>query len=183
MSNATDNRIRDLTRQLKAERAAHNRTRLELQQELDRVWRLVPRHYISLMGVYPSLRQLFHVIAEAAELQDPTNGAPTEDTARTQFVHVGEHASTSQTERAVTTHRQAREVVRRIDLHLNHFVHTFSQWIGAVVYEYNPPDGECLTCGGPLIQAGNGRPRLYCSDRCRRQNPTKQQTAESATGS
>lgn len=102
---------RSLSRDLKREQDAHKRTRRELQEEIERVWRLVPSHYINLMGVYPPLRKLLHVLAEAADLQDPSRGAPVEDTMRTQFVHTGERASTSMTESA-SQHGYYRQRVR-----------------------------------------------------------------------
>ena len=116
-----------LAKDLEREKKAHDKTRTELQQELQRVWRLVPAHYISLMGVYPPLRSLLHILAEAADLQDPSRGAPVEDTMRTQFVHTGDQASSSSTEAGVLTHRSQRAAVAEITKQLRWLTHKLSK--------------------------------------------------------
>ena len=162
MRSAADKKIAELTRRLHNEQTAHTITRNQLQQELTRVWRLVPSHYINLMGVYPPLRRLLHVLAEAADLQDPSRGAPVEDTMRTEFIPTGENASTSTTERGVLTHARHRSHVTQIIRDLEDRAHRYAQWIDADQYEYTPPDDECQSCGARLPQPSNGRPRKYC---------------------
>lgn len=179
---ASDAKIRELSRQLKNEKTAHSVTRNELKREVERVWRLVPTHYITLMGVYPPLRKLLHVLAEAADLQDPSRGAPVEDTMRTQFVPDGENASTSSTERGVLTHARVRAHVRMFNKELEAKAHYWAQTIGASEWEYQPPDGRCEECGNHLVQTSTGRRRQYCSDTCRQRasrNVTKPEHAES----
>jgi hypothetical protein len=166
--------IESLHKQLKDEKKAHARTRTELQAEIARTWRLVPSHYINLMGVYPPLRRLLHVLAEAADLQDPSRGAPIEDTMRTQFVHVGENASTSQTEAGVLSHRRSRAAVEEIRKQLDYFTHRVSKLIPGAEYEYNPPAGECeCGCGRLVFQSEQGRARRFYSAACRKRAERK----------
>lgn len=132
-----------LNKELKREKKAHDQTRKELQQELERVWRLVPSHYISLMGVYPPLRKLLHVLTEAADLQDPSRGAPIEDTMRTQFVHTGDRASSSSTEAGVLTHRQHRAAVEEITKQLEWLTDKVSKLIPGPEWEYVLPERVC----------------------------------------
>jgi len=164
---ATTKAIRSLQTQLRDEKTAHAVTRNNLQAEIARIWRLDPGHYIPLMGAYPPLRKLLHVLAEAADLQDPSRGAPIEDTMRTQFVHVGEHASTSATEAAVSTHRHQRAVVAEMLKELDWMTHKLSKLIPGTDTEYHPPDGECPECGRFIFQSEVGRNKTYCSARCR----------------
>lgn len=148
---ASDAKIRELSRQLKNEKREHSETRRMLQREIERVWRLVPSHYITLMGVYPPLRKLFHVLAEAADLQDPSRGAPIEDVMRTQFVHVGDNASTSHTEAAVSSHARVRhntQIIRTEMESLRKYftklledkARTLARLVGSEEWEYELPD-------------------------------------------
>jgi hypothetical protein len=141
---ASEAKIRDLTRQLAEEQRKHARTRAELQQENARIWRLVPAHYINLMGVYPPLRKLLHVLAEAADAQDPSRGAPTEDTMRTEYTDL------TPTERGVITHWRARSNVRfmrdELEILRKRFVDQlgaktahFANVTSATAWEYDPP--------------------------------------------
>lgn len=165
---ATDKRIRELSRQLENEKRDHARTRNELQSEISRVWRLVPSHYINLMGVYPALRKLLHVIAEAADLQDPSRGAPAEDTMRTQFVHTGDNASSSHAEQAYSTHRKHRADVAKMNQEIDWVTHRISKLLPGDPDEYNPPDGECeCGCGKLIFQNTEGRRRRFYNDACR----------------
>ena len=166
---ATTKAIESLQEQIRLEKTAHAATRNELQAEISRVWRLVPTHYISLMGAYPPLRKLLHLLAEAAELQDPSRGAPVEDTMRTQFVHVGDNASTSTTEAGVLTHRRQRAVVEQMIGELEWMVHKLSKLIPGTEAEYNPPDGVCeCGCGRLVFQDDKGRSRRFYSATCRK---------------
>jgi hypothetical protein len=36
-----------------------------------------------------------------------------------------------------------------------------------------PPSEACRRCATPIVQKPTGRPRLYCSDRCRKGRRTK----------
>lgn len=164
---ASEAKITDLYRQLNNEKTAHAATRNELQAEIQRVWRLVPSHYVSLMGVYPAMRKLLHVLAEAADLQDPSRGAPVEDTMRTQFVHVGDNASTSATEAGEYTHRRQRAVVEEMTKQLEWLTHKLSKLIPGTETEYDPPQGECPECGRLIFQNDVGRNRIFCSTKCR----------------
>jgi hypothetical protein len=170
----TIDRLRtDLTK----ERRDHARTRNELQAEIERIWRLVPGYKISLMGVYPPLRRLFHVLAEAADLQDPSRGAAYEDTMRTEYTPDGE--TLTQTERAVLTHRKHRADVTEMNKRLTHLADDLARLISASQSEYNPPDGECAECGRALFQTDTGRRKTYCSVKCRRNAATKRDETKS----
>lgn len=158
---ASEKRILELQNQLASEQTKHAKTRNELQQEIARIWRLVPGYYINLMGVYPPLRRLLHVLAEAADLQDPSRGAPVEDTMRTQFVHTGENASASMTESAAE-HSYYRTRVRGfskdlrvladdvqgyVEKKLADDAHRFGQSLGISEWEYpEPPKCQRTTC-------------------------------------
>jgi hypothetical protein len=155
---------RELRRQLKNEIHAHRCTR----DELDRVWRLVPTNYISLMGVYPPLRKLLSVLVDAADLQDPARGAPIEDTMRTEFVHTGEQASSSSTEAGVMTHRRHRAAVEEITKQIDRLADSLSNLVPGPGWEYDPPSSRCENCDRPIAQPTRGRPRKWCSERCRR---------------
>lgn len=175
----------DLERQLTAEKLAHTLTINTLHQQIARLWRLIPTHYINLMGVYPSMRKLLLVLSEAADLQDPSRSAPIEDTMRTEFVSVGENASTSSTERAVLTHRQHRATVVEMNRQLDWMAHKLSKMIPGVEDEYDPPSGNCPECGAFVFRSDTGRPRTYCSARCRQRAATKRdetQITKSAQG-
>jgi len=182
LRSVADKTITDLRRQLDNEQRAHAITRNELQREITRVWRLVPSHYINLMGVYPPLRRLLHVLGEAAALQDPARGAPIEDTMRTQYVAVGANASTSQTERGVLTHRRARADVAFISTKLDTLARDLANTVRATEWEYPVPDGVCRECGGGFVQVANGRRRVYCSDTCRQRASRKVTTRFRLTG-
>ena len=164
--------IQHLKGELNRERQAHSRTRAELQQEVDRVWRLVPSHYINLMGVYPPLRKMLHVLAEAADRQDPSRSAPIEDTMRTEFVSVGENASTSSTEAGVLTHHRARRNVKNLRDRIDHLqkrwndeladtAYHHGQAVDASEWEYTPPT-RCESCRTPVSRPHTGRPRKFC---------------------
>jgi hypothetical protein len=139
-----------------------------LQQEIHRVWGLVPTHYINLMGVYPPLRKLLHVLAEAADAQDPTRGAPSEDTMRTEYVPDGE--TLTPTERGMFAHWQNRTNVRHGRTKLESLITRIlaaetshlAGMVRATEWEYNPPAGHCLECNASIIQPPTGRPRKYC---------------------
>jgi hypothetical protein len=177
MSRAANTRaIESLQKQLRDERAAHARTRTELQQELTRVWRLVPGGFIELMGVYPPLRKLLHILGEAADLQDPSRGAPIEDTARTEYVAVGNNASTSQTERGVLTHARARSHVklmgREIEALRNRITdlvaektNDFANLTSASEWEYDLPDVPICWVHG-CAKRGNKQPYSAWSKGC-----------------
>jgi hypothetical protein len=171
---ASERRIRQLSDQLESEKVAHARTRNELQSVIDRTWRLVPSHYIALMGVYPPLRRLLTVLGEAADLQDPSRGAAIEDTMRVDFVHSGEQASSSHPEHALTTHRRHRQTVETLRSELDWFTHKVSKLIPGSPTEYNPPSGECEDCGRPLYQSDTGRPRKTCGSTCRKRASRKE---------
>jgi hypothetical protein len=115
-----------------------------LQQENHRLWALVPKGYINLMGVYPPLRKLLHVLAEAADAQDPTRGAPSEDTIRTEVTEL------TPTERGVLSHWRARNNVRFISKELDILQRRFTEQLAAKTahfasvtsateWEYDPP--------------------------------------------
>lgn len=165
MRSATETKLRDLNRQLEAEKVAHAKTRNQLQAEILTVWRLVPTHYINLMGVYPSLRRLLRALGEAADLQDPTRGASTNDSVR--------NSTMSPTELGVLTHRQHRANVNTINTELDWFTHKVTNLVPGPDTQYHPPDSTCLECGEPVLRNGNGRPREYCSQRCRQKAATK----------
>lgn len=163
----------DLHRRLEEEKTAHARTRNELQVRIERIWRLVPSHYINLMGVYPALRRLIHVLAEAADLQDPTRGAAYEDTMRTEYTPDGE--TLTQTESGVVNQRKARSNVKTLnreldrlqnDIHreLEFKTHRLGSLVPGSHWSYDPPEGECEECGGPVVQPVKGRPRKYCRE-------------------
>jgi hypothetical protein len=148
---ATEAKIRELSRQLEAEKRDHARTRNELQAEITRWQRLARPNILDLMGVYPPLRKLLNVLAEAADLQDPSRGSPIEDTMRTEYVAVGDRASTSSTERGVLTHARARHNVRVISGELEHLrsdfnarlddkTHWLAKLVGGEEWEYPLPD-------------------------------------------
>jgi hypothetical protein len=143
---AWERKAEELARDLHNER----RSNAVLKQELDRVWRLVPGGFIDLMGVYPPLRKLLHVLAEAADLQDPSRGAPVEDTMRTEYISSGPRASTSQTERGVLMHHRARSNVRFMGAEMESLRRRFvellddktrdlANLISAEQWEYAPP--------------------------------------------
>jgi uncharacterized coiled-coil protein SlyX len=145
---ASESKIRELNRQLAETKTELARTRNELQQEITRWQRLVPSHYISLMGVYPPLRKLLHVLAEAADAQDPTRGAPVEDTMRTEVTEL------TPTERGVISHWKARSNVRfmrdeleilrkRFNEALEAKTAHFANVAGTTAWEYNPPRPVC----------------------------------------
>ena len=168
---ATEAKLRDLGRQLAAEKTAHTRTRNELQATIERIWRLVPGHWISLMGVYPALRRLFHILAEAADLQDPAKGVDYENTMRTEYTPDGE--TMTQTERGVVTHKKHRSNVRQLNKELDRLAnqihkeleyrtHRMGQLIPGSHWEYDPPEGQCEECGKPVVQPATGRKRKYC---------------------
>lgn len=169
---ATEAKLRDLGRQLSAEKTAHARTRNELQATIERIWRLVPGYWINLMGVYPSLRRLVHILAEAADLQDPARGAAYEDTMRTEYTPDGE--TLTQTERGVIHHQRARDNVRqlekgliRLNKELEYHTHRMGGMIPGSHWEYEPPEGKCEVCGELIVQSDTGRARRYCGDTCR----------------
>lgn len=164
---ALEKTARRLNERLEEEKTAHAKTRNELRVTIERVWRLVPQHYINLMGVYPALRRLLHVLAEAADLQDPTRGAAIEDTMRTEVTEL------TPTERGVISHHRQRANVRtlqkdidklanRIHRILDDRTHHMGSLIPGSEWEYDPPDGECEECGNPVMQPAKGRPRKYC---------------------
>ena len=171
MSNASDRRIAELSRQLANEQNAHAKTRNQLQAEVHRWQRLCSPQIFDLMGTYPPLRRLLVVLAEAADAQDPSRGAPIEDTARTNFVNVGNHASTSQTEAAVLTHARARSSVRtigreldllveRITKDLERTTHTVGTLVTGSDGAYEMPDAPvCHRKGCPA----RGRQQSYRS--------------------
>lgn len=161
---ATDAKIRDLSRRLREEKTSHAKTRNELQLKNERTWRLVPSHYINLMGVYPPLRKLFAVLTDAAWLQDPTRGAPGEDTMRTEVTEL------TPTERGVLSHRKHRANVAELNRQLNQLhkdlayrVHRMSQIIPGAEWSYDLPT-SCESCGGYVAQPDTGRPRKYCME-------------------
>jgi hypothetical protein len=41
-------------------------------------------------------------------------------------------------------------------------------------------DGTCADCGNTLVQRGNGRPREYCNDTCKKRAQRKRRAAGSA---
>jgi hypothetical protein len=115
-----------------------------LQQEIHRLWALTPKSYINLMGVYPPLRKLLHVLAEAADAQDPSRGAPSEDTIRTEVTEL------TPTERGVLSHWRARNNVRFISKELDILQRRFTEQLAAKTahfasvtstteWEYDPP--------------------------------------------
>lgn len=177
---ATTRTIESLHAQLKTEKADHARTRRELQAEIERVWRLVPSWKIHLMGAFPPLKKLLVVLGEAAELQDPSSGAPTSDTMRSEVTEL------TPTERAVLTHRQHRATVAEMNRQLDWFTHKMSKLIPGPELEYNPPSGECPECGRYIFQVGAGRERIFCSKPCRqkasRRNATKEPSPISVNG-
>jgi hypothetical protein len=127
-----ERKLEDLNRQLAREKLAHAKTR----QRLDRWrWLATPR-ILDLMGVYPPLRKLLHVLAEAADLQDPSRGAPIEDTMRVGYIPDGENASTSSTELAVLTHRKHRADVRFIGRELDILRREFTNKLEAKTAEF-----------------------------------------------
>ena len=169
---ATEARIRELSRQLNNEETAHTRTRNELQAEIERVWCLVPGHWINLMGAFPPLRQLLHVLAQAANLQDPSRGAPHEDVMRTEYTPDGE--TLTPTELGVVIHARDRAAVAEMVKQLKWFTHKLSKLIaGDPDIEYHPPEGACQECGRLLFQNDTGRPRRYCSAKCRQRASRK----------
>ena len=135
------------------------RTRNELQAEVTKWQRLARPKILDLMGVYPPLRKLLNVLAEAADLQDPSSGSPIEDTMRTEYVAVGDRASTSSTERGVLTHARARHNVRVINTELEHLqsdfntrledkTHWLAKLVGGEEWEYEmPPRPVCHVKG------------------------------------
>jgi hypothetical protein len=110
---------------LHREIARQHKDILLLQQEITRIWCLVPSHYINLMGVYPPLRKLLHVLAEAADAQDPTRGAPSEDTIRTEVTEL------TPTERGVLSHWRARNNVRFVNKELDILQRRFTEQLAA----------------------------------------------------
>jgi len=153
---------------LRSELKKKNQHIAVLQQENHRLWALVPKGYINLMGVYPPLRKLLHVLAEAADAQDPTRGAPTEDTMRTEYVSNGPNASNSPTERGWLTHERARSNVRfmhdELDILQRKFVKDlaaktahFASVTSATEWEYQPPLPVCHKKGCPA----RGRQQSY----------------------
>jgi hypothetical protein len=134
-----------------------------LQQENHRLWALVPKGYINLMGVYPPLRKLLHVLAEAADAQDPTRGAPTEDTMRTEVTEL------TPVERGVLSHWRARNNVRFISKELDILARDFTKKLAdktahfasvtsATEWEYElPPPPVCHRKGCSL----RGRQQAY----------------------
>lgn len=38
-----------------------------------------------------------------------------------------------------------------------------------LVWDDSPDEESCRRCGGPLVQTAMGRPKAFCSDRCRRE--------------
>lgn len=168
--------LENLNKELQREREKHHRTRQELRTELERVWRLVPTHYISLMGVYPPLRKLLHVLAEAADLQDPTKGAAYEDTMRTEYTPDGE--TLTQTESGVIHHQAQRAHVVTLSKDLQYIhkkirnllddkTHDMAHLTRGEAWEYSPPDGKCEECKRLLFQSPTGRRKSFCSARCR----------------
>ncbi len=164
---ATEARIRDLQRQLNKEKAGRSEDRRLFQAEIERIWRLVPGYWINLMGAFPPLRKLLHILAEAADLQDPSKGAPYEDTMRTEYTPDGE--TLTQTERGVLTHRKHRADVSKMVSELEWFTHKISKLIPGQDrgIQYHPPEGECEECGRLLFQSDTGNKRSYCSTKCR----------------
>lgn len=154
MASATEK----MARRLEREKAEHSQTRRLLQAEITRIWRLVPSHHVNLMGVYPPLRRLLHVLGEAADLQDPARGVPIGDTMRSQFVHVGANASTSHTEASVATHARARHntkvirdemegLVRYFTKLLDDKAHSMARLVGSEEWEYpEPPKCQRTEC-------------------------------------
>jgi hypothetical protein len=131
--------IRDLQRQLSKEKNEHARTRNHLQAEITRWQRLAGRpvrgiSMLELFGVYPALRKLIHVLFEAAELQDPSRSAPSEDTARVSFVHSGENASSSHAELGYATHQVHRANVRALDKGLSRIANKFDNELRTEVH-------------------------------------------------
>lgn len=158
----------DLHRRLEDEKTAHARTRNELQREVSRWQRLASPKILDLMGTYQPLRKLLHVLAEAAELQDPLRGAPTEDTMRTEVTEL------TQTERSVLTYSRHRQNVRLFGKELEHLredferkladkAHRFAQTVGATEWQY-PEVSKCADCGAYVFQPPTGRPRKYCEE-------------------
>lgn len=147
---ATTKAIESLHKQLKEEKTAHARTRNELQAEITRWQRLARPKILDLMGQYPPLKKLLNVLAEAADLQDPSRGSPIEDTMRVEFIPDGNNASTSSTERGVLTHQRARNNVRFLNSELEYLrskftkdledrAHRMAQIVGTPEYEYELP--------------------------------------------
>jgi hypothetical protein len=168
----TTKRIHSLVEQLRNEKTAHAATRNLLQSEIDRVWRLVPSHYVNLMGVYPPLRLLLRILVEAADLQDPSKGAAYEDTMRTEYTPDGE--TLTQTERGVLTHRRHRATVVKMNDELDWLTHKLSKLIPGTEVEYHPPQGECeCGCGRLNYQNDTGRKRRFYSAKCRQRASRK----------
>ena len=145
MKSSVERQLRDANRQLARERDAHQKTRTELQAEIQRwQWLASPRIF-ELMAVYPSLKKLLSVLAEAAELQDPAKGAPTSDTMRTEVTQL------TSVEQAVLSHKRHRQNVRIISGELEHLrkkfneqleykSHWMAQLIGGSEWEYQIPE-------------------------------------------
>jgi hypothetical protein len=168
---ASEAKIRELQRLLANEKTAHAVTRNQLQQEITRWQRLVPSHYISLMGVYPPLRKLLHVLAEAADAQDPMRGAPTEDTMRTDV------AELTPVERGVISHWRARSNVRfmqrelemlrrRINEQLEAKTAHFANVAGTTAWEYDPPLPVCWYKTKTFTCPMRGRQQSYGTEKC-----------------
>lgn len=128
---ASESKIRDLERRLHAKDVELARTRNQLQAEITRWQRLAGRpirgvSLLELFGVYPALAKLIPVLFEAADLQDPSRSAPSEDTMRVGFVHSGENASSSHPELAYSSHHKHRANVRTLDKGLGRLADKFS---------------------------------------------------------
>jgi hypothetical protein len=152
---------------LETEKLKNRRLINEKNAELERVWRLVPVNFVVLLHEMPSLKKLLLLVGEAIGLADPLRGAPIEDTMRTQFVHVGENASTSATE-AGATHNRDRANLYEIERRLRNVTDELGRLLKARETEYHPPHGRCEECGKLLFQNETGRPRIYCSDKCQK---------------
>jgi len=142
---SSDAKIRHLQRELEAEKLAHTRTRNELQQEIRRWQWLTRPKLLELLATYPGLQKLLDTLAEAAGLQDPLRGAPSEDTMRTETTEL------TPTERAVLSHRKHRSNVRLLDTDIqylqrkinelvDHQAHTMAQLIGGQERLFELPD-------------------------------------------
>jgi hypothetical protein len=114
MKSAADRTIESLHRQLSDEKRKHATTRQELQRVIRRQMALTTPGLRDLMGTFPALRRLLAVLVEAAELQDPSRGAPMSDVMR-----VG-HGDSS-VEKALESYRKARANVRHLDKEMGKF--------------------------------------------------------------
>jgi len=153
---ASEAKIRELQRQLANKDVELARTRNQLQSEITRWQRLSGRpirgiSMLELFGVYPALRKLIHVLFEAADLQDPSRSAPSEDTMRVNFVHSGDNASSSHAELGYASHQKHRANVRtldkglarvaaRFDKELRSEVHYLAKLVAGEEWEYGIPD-------------------------------------------